>query len=654
MPRLFILIVLVLSFSTPAKSDIRMPKIFCPDMVLQRDTTVAIWGWGDPGEKVTITLAGQVFKTTTSNDGNWNLNIGPYPAGGPYDMVIQGKNQITISNILFGEIWFCGGQSNMQFTLRMLGKNPSDLPDVNNQKIRLFQTELAMDYLPREDIKGGRWVTASESTVADFSATAYYYGRYLYDSLKVPIGLISSNLGATSIETWMSNSSLKQFPQFAQLIENQEKRNKTFDQLNRDLIETRKTWDSEYYLKGPGIEQAWYQPETDISDWKSISLPNFWEYEGLEHDGAVWFRKKFDLPAEFESDSFQIHLNQIDDYDITWVNGVKVGESFGNRNFRSYSVPANILKDKGNELVIRVFDIGELGGIYTSAFWGNPILTGEWKYRVGLSIDSKTFPKPDVPNGSIFSYPSLLFNGNVAPFTRFTLKGAIWYQGESNASRAIEYAQLLPAMIQGWRSAWGSVFPFLIVQLANYMEEPTEPVESTWAELREAQQLALSLPKVFVATAVDIGDSKDIHPKNKETVGQRLGMGALKTAYNWEISAESPQYQSMQVTENSVQLNFDQSSVRLTVKDKFGYIRGFQIAGQDRKFHWAKAFLKDGTVTVSSDNVLHPVAVRYAWADNPGPLDLYGENGLPVLPFRTDNWPLSTAGKVYVDNPHQF
>ncbi|MDQ3536425.1 MAG: 9-O-acetylesterase, partial [Bacteroidota bacterium] len=491
-------------------------------------------------------------------------------------------------------------------------------------------------------------------TVPDFSAVAYFFGKLLYDSLKVPVGLISINQGATSIETWMSKNALKPFDQFKPIVDKIEKTNKNFKQLNEELKHFRKEWDAQYYLKGPGFEQEWYKSDIDLSDWKTITIPDFWENQGVEHDGAVWFRKKFDLPENFASDTLIINLNQIDDYDITWINGIKVGETFGSRNWRNYKVPAHILKEKGNDIVVRVFDIGGVGGMYTSAFWGNPILLGEWKYKVGLKINAENFPVPDVPNGSFFSYPTLLYNGNIAPVSSFVIKGVIWYQGEANAGRAKEYETLLPAMIRDWRSAWGYTFPFLIVQLANYGKEPGYPGESNWAELREAQEKALKEPQTFLATAFDIGEADDIHPHNKEEVGKRLGIGALKIAYNYNIVALSPSFNKMTVKGKMAKIDFKNTGGGLITRNKHGYVNGFQIAGEDKKFYWAKAEISGNQVMVYSQFVKNPVSVRYAWADNPGPLDLYNKEGLPVLPFRTDHWPLSTEGLFYIDDPHQF
>ena len=635
-------------------AEVKTATLFGSNMVLQRDQINKIWGWAEPNEKIKLFFDQKTYKVKASKEGKWSINLDPHPAGGSFSLKIIGSSEVLLENITFGEVWLCGGQSNMQYTLRMLNKDIEKIPNVNNDQIRLFQGELGLDYQPQEDLAGGKWKLATAKTVPDFSATAYFYGKILFDSLNVPIGLISLNLGATSVETWMSPNSLKQFPQFKQALKESSELNKDFKQLNEELVQYRESWDKEYYLKGPGMEEKWFLPETPTQDWKTTTIPNFWEYDGLDHDGAVWFRKEFDLPEGFDSDALDIHLNQIDDYDIAWVNGEKVGETFGNRNFRNYWVPKNILRKKGNILVVRVFDIGGLGGFHTAAFWGNPILLGEWKYKAGLKIDAENFPTPTVPNGSIFSFPGLLYNGNIAPATSYAIRGAIWYQGESNEIRGTEYAELLPSLIEGWRDSWGYDFPFIIVQLANYRPEAAQPGPSNWAEIREAQEKSCSLPNVFLIPAIDLGEAADIHPRNKEEVGKRLGLSALENVYNRGIKSGSPRFGKVIFEDGVAEISFLNTGTGLFTNDKFGYIRGFQIAGKDKRFYWAKAKLNGNIVEVHSSEVKEPVSVRYAWSDNPGELNLYNAEGLPALPFRTDDWPLPSSENVYNHTPHQF
>jgi sialate O-acetylesterase len=645
------------TFAGITRADISLPKLFSDHMVLQREATVPVWGWADPGEEITVSIAGQSLNTRAGNDGKWQVRLQAHVAGGPFEMTVTGNNRVVFNDILFGEVWLCGGQSNMQWTLDMLRYQESDTARANNPNLRLFNVAVDLDYLPKKDIKAGYWNVASTGTMGNFSAVAYFYGRYLQETLKVPVGLISSNLGATFIETWMSAGALKQFPQFEQVVREMEASGKNFDQLYADLNVFRAQWDQDFYLKDdPGFAQNWQDPATDVSDWKNIEIPNLWEDAGLEnYDGSVWFRREFDMPEGFNRETFNIALNQIDDYDIAWVNGVKIGESFGSRNWRNYFFPANILKPKGNVLVVRIFDAGGKGGMYTNAFWGNAILNGAWKYKPGARINASAFPKPIVPNGSFFTHPSLLYNGSIAPLQPFAIRGVIWYQGESNIYRAEEYDALLPALITDWRQQWGQGnFPFLLVQLANHLPEPDQPGESVWAELRAAQMKALSLPNTAVVAAIDLGEANDIHPPKKAEVGIRLGLAARKLAYGERIVHSGPVFQAMKKQGDKIRISFTSTGGGLVSKDKYGYLRGFAMAGADRKFHWAMAWIEGNTVVVFSPQVKRPVAVRYAWSDNPGPLDLYHKEGLPALPFRTDDWPVSTAGKVFLYEEHGF
>jgi sialate O-acetylesterase len=635
------------------EADVTLPRIFGKEMVLQRQKPISVWGWASPGEKVTVMLNGRTGGATADKTGRWLVKLPALEAGGPYDLVIRGKNTITLTNVLIGDVWLCGGQSNMQWTITQTGYQEQDTAFVNKAPIRLFTVHVDMDYMPKVDLKGTGWMSLTQENIQAFSAVAYHFGKYVQQHTGVPIGLISDNLGATAIETWMSNESLMKFPQFTEIVGPVVKDGKNFDALNRAFEKSKPAWYTKYYYKGTGIEQEWFKPETDITDWKPIQVSgNTWENEPelRGHDGAVWFRTTFDLPEGYKQPSFRIGLCQIDDYDIGWVNGVKVGENYGAHNHRGYDVPVNILKPKGNVLVVRVFDIGGTGGFTTPSFWGNDILLGQWVYKKGKAINAKDFPAPKVPNATPFSSPAVLFNANIAPLTSFPIKGVIWYQGESNVERAYEYRELLPEMISDWRRRWGQGdFPFLFVQLANYIADPAHP--GHWPELREAQAMALKLPNTGMAVAIDVGETNDIHPKNKEAVGQRLGRNALKVAYGHDVVFSGPVFKEMRIEGEKAIITFRHTGSGLITKDKYGYVHGFQVAGDDGKFQWAKAHIEGNTVVVYCDAVKVPVAVRYAWENNPMPVDLYNKEGLPASPFRTDQWKGSTEGVVFRDGP---
>jgi sialate O-acetylesterase len=640
-----------------AYGDIKLPVIFQDNMVLQRDKEIILWGWADPKEQIAVTIQDKKYQAITGNDGRWKIIISPQQAGGPYDITLHGKNNVTLKNILFGDVWICGGQSNMQFTIDQIRYLEKDTARANNAQLRLFTVPVDMDFIPRDDLKGGSWQIASVTSMQQFSATAYFFGRYLQESTHVPIGLVSVNLGATAVECWMSPAALSKFPQFNSFYKEFLEPAKSFQQVTSEFEKQKSSWSKKYYqLDDPGLKEEWYKPSTSTADWKTMQLPTWWEHSGLpDYDGSVWFRKEFNLPNDFKGDSFLLQLNQIDDYDMVWVNGEKIGEGQGHLSWRNYSIPAKLLKPEKNVVVVRVFDAGGLGGLYTGSIWWNQAFVGDWLYKPGIKINAQKFKRPHVVNVSPFSTPSILFQGNLAPLKDLALKGAIWYQGESNAARAQEYKQLFPAMITDWRNHFHQGdFPFLFVQLANFMAEPAQPRESDWAELREAQASALTLPNTGMATAIDIGDANDIHPKNKWDVGKRLGLAALKVAYQKDITSSGPVYRSMQTDGHSVIITFTNTGSGLISRDKYGFIRGFAIAGKDRKFHWAKAFIQGETVVVSSDAVPDPIAVRYAWSDNPGQLDLYNKEELPAVPFRTDNWSIKTFEKKFSLNPWEM
>ena len=632
-------------------ANVTLPKIFTDSMVLQRDVKVPVWGWADKGEKVTATFAGKKYSAVPDAQGKWVVYLEPLAAGGPYDMVIKGKNQITLKNILMGEVWLCSGQSNMEMPLAGWGKinnYEKEIADANYPNIRLFTVPKKIGDKPVRDMENGKWQACSPSTIGEFSAAGYFFGRNLYRELNVPIGLINSSWGGTVAETWVSAGAVSVMEEFKTKVQTLGAYD--WNKLREELGVKAKQWDENVDKNDQGLVQHWSSPEMDDAGWQKMIIPQLWENAGLpDYDGVVWFRYEFMLDDAEAKAGITLNLGMIDDSDISYVNDQIVGSTinkYGEK--RSYKVEPGILKKGKNVIAIRVIDTGGGGGI-----WGDPkdlcyvssngshSLAVAWKYNPGI----KTNSRPDANVGPN-SFPTLLYNGMINPLLPLAIRGTIWYQGESNDSRAYQYRTLFPILINDWRNEFNNPqMPFLFVQLANYKQPLQEPAESNWAELREAQLRTLSLPNTGMAVIIDIGDAGDIHPKDKQDVGYRLSLPALKLAYGKNIVYSGPVYKSMSIEGNKIRVTFENFGSGLKTKDKYGYLKGFTIAGDDKKFVWAKAYIENNDVIVYSETVLNPVAVRYAWADNPDDANLCNKENLPASPFRTDNWRQPTEGK---------
>ena len=634
------------------KAEVRLPHIIGNNMVLQRNQELRIWGWADRGEKVTVHLNEAVESTRCGKDGKWLITLPAMEAGGPYAMKIRGRNIIELENILIGDVWVCSGQSNMESRVEAFPWAGEESARADYPGIRLFTVPRNTQLSPADEIPGGEWQECNPETVLPFSAVGYFFGKHIHKEVGVPIGLLNTNWGGTNIETWTSGESIGQVPEFAERVAGLADLD-TEAALERKKAEMREIIDK-YAADEPGIRDGhavWAATELDLEGWGTMELPQLWEGAGLVGlDGIVWFRLEVDLPAEVAGRGITLALGPIDDSDWTWVNGHKVGETMQKYNLdRVYEVPAEYLNEGTNVIAVRVEDTGGGGGfngsseqmiIVSADFMIS--LAGEWNFRVSpteLNLNTGAVLGPN-------SNPTLLYNGMIHPLLDFRVKGAIWYQGESNASRAYQYRELFPLMIEDWRKHWEYPdMPFMFVQLANFMKPPRKPGESSWAELREAQAMALSLPGTGMAVAIDIGEADDIHPINKQDVGKRLALAALNVAYGKDLVFSGPVYKDMIIAGDNAILSFEHVGGGLKARDRYGYLNGFSIAGEDRIFHWARAHIQGDKVFVYSQKVKQPVAVRYGWADNPDDVNLYNAEGLPASPFRTDDWPGVTQGK---------
>jgi sialate O-acetylesterase len=641
---LFTLALLIFA-SIRSDADVKLPKIFSSNMVLQQGIKIPVWGWAENGERITVSFNGQTVRTKADNEGKWKVNLSEQNYGGPYDLIVQGKNTIDLQNVMVGEVWVCSGQSNMEWQVVNSNNAEEEVAAADYQGIRLFTVPKAVAQFPKDDISEGEWVECSPETVAGFSAIGYFFGRDLHQELNVPIGLIHTSWGGTVAETWISPNTMSNDPDFREkLIELQQMDLESYRKARLDQV--KELLGGEIPTEDKGIvdgEPVWAGLDYSDGHWRSIKTPMYWENQGyIDIDGVGWYRKEIQLNENHTNTNLTLHLGKVDDSDITFINGIEIGRTENKYDEdRIYTIDKKYLNPGNNMIVVRVQDTGGNGGI-----WGDPKnqflaignekmdISGDWKFRISKAEVGSVNVGPN-------SYPTLLFNAMINPLIPYGIKGAIWYQGESNAGRAKQYQRIFPALINDWRNHWQQGdFPFLFVSLANFMEPPKEPGESDWAELREAQTKTLSLPNTGMALAIDIGEADDIHPRNKQDVAKRLALNAFKMAYEKNVVHSGPMYDSVEFKDGKAYISFSETGSGLEVKDRYGYLKGFTVAGPDRKFHWAKAELVDNkTVVVYSEEISNPVSVRYGWANNPDDVNLYNKEGLPANPFRTDDWP---------------
>lgn len=623
------------------KSEIRLPKLISDGMVLQREADIKIWGWASPGEEVSLFFLDQEFSTKTDASGNWEIHLSDLQPGSGFQMKFVGENTITLKDIYIGDVWVCSGQSNMETTMeRVSPLYPAELANCENPNIRQFYVPRTFNFKqPQNDLRGGQWLGAHPKNIAQFSAVAYFFALELYEKNKIPIGLINSALGGSPAEAWMSEEALKAFPNYyKEAIKFKD--DQLIKRIQEEDNERIGNWYRELNAQDKGYQNGhWKSPDTPTDDWATMNIPGYWADGPLgKTNGTVWFRKEVQVPRSMTGKEVKLLLGRIVDADSAFVNGTFVGNVTYQYPPRRYTIPADVLKEGTNSIVIRVVNNGGRGGFvhdkpyYMKADSDTIDLKGPWQYKQGA--------KSEPLKGQTFIRwkPLGLYNAMIAPLTNYQIKGVIWYQGESNTRNPIEYDQLFPALIRNWRQQWKQGdFPFLFVQLPNFMEASDLPSESNWARLREAQFKALSETNTAMAVIIDVGEWNDIHPLNKKDVGKRLALGAQKLAYGKkDITYSGPVYKSMQIRKNKIVLSFDHIGNGLVSRD--GKLREFAIAGVDKQFVWAKARIKGSKIIVRNKKVKNPVAVRYAWAHNPQGANLYNEEGLPASPFRTDDW----------------
>ncbi|NLB69074.1 MAG: sialate O-acetylesterase [Lentisphaerae bacterium] len=628
----------------------KLNPLFSNQAVFQRDIPVPVWGETKPCLQIRASIAGKSTRTVSNAEGFFILRLPPLPAGGPYTLRITSndkKESVTVKDILVGEVWLCSGQSNMEFPVG------SSLPDPDPQdcpSIRMI-TVPRIANIGRAASFDGNWIEATGDKIESFSAVGYYFARRIHAELDIPVGIIHSSWGGTLVEAWTSREALNRVPSTAQMVRDYEAAltyEKTWKNIDISGIIPKDTVNT-------GYKNKWHTTGFDDSGWETAELPgSFEKCLGRKTNGAFWFRKTVTIPKSWVGQKLIIHVGAADKHDVTYCNGYKVGATGTGveENFwsvvRKYSIAASRVKTTQLSIAVRVWSFLHDGGLIGPAHEmfvareskpDNRIsLAGDWLYAIEKDLGLIQPPQagnllPGNPNS-----PYTLYDSMIAPLVPYAMRGALWYQGESNAGRAYEYMTLQNNMVADWRYRWGQGdFPFICVQLANFQRPEEYNGASDWAFLREAQlKTTLTCPNAGMATAIDIGEAYDIHPRNKLDVGRRMAQWALANTYNKNIVPNGPHFDRYEIEGNVIRIRFRDTGKGLTIKGS--KLKTCFIAGSDRKFVPAEAVIENDTLLVSSPDVKSPQAVRYAWADNPENCNLYNKDGLPASPFRTDTW----------------
>ncbi|MBK7979453.1 MAG: glycosyl hydrolase family 2 [Ignavibacteriae bacterium] len=646
--------------------QIKLPSIIGSNMVLQQKSEAPLWGKGVPNTEIEINAGwGENVRCKVGTDSLWEVKIKTPNAGGPFSIKItSNKNKIELTNILIGEVWLCSGQSNMEMPLEgwpprdIILNSSNEIANSKNNNIRFFTVSRDFSVSPKDNCTG-EWVECNPTTSKTFSATAYFFGKKLNKELDVPIGLIHSSWGGTLAEAWTSQEFISKIPEFEGIQKKIKESGPIAIELSKWLSQFKKIDMS----KKVG-DDIWSNLEFDDDDcskinlndkgWEIMELPNLWESTDLgEFDGAIWFRKNIELPNDWLNKDLQIELGPIDDFDITFVNGVKVGaiEKDGNyQTKRIYKISSSVNNSKNILIAVRVNDTRGGGGIYGNKdelklvnLENNSALSiaGEWKYLPvaefkGMTYfvygsNSETFnSRPKLPLQLSANTPTVLYNAMINPLVPYKIKGVIWYQGESNAGNPQLYETLFPTMITNWRLSFSDNFPFYYTQIAPYNYG-----ENTKSEfLRDAQRKTLSLGNTGMAVTLDIGDTTNIHPADKKDVGERLAFWALNKQYDKNIIYSGPLFKSYSISNGKIEIEFDNTGSGLNIKEGKNQ---FLIADESRKFVNAKSKIENNKLIVWCDKIKNPLAVRYAWHNN-AQATLFNNEGLPASSFRTDDW----------------
>lgn len=664
--------------STPA--DVSLSPLFSDHAVLQKSERTPLWGVAAPGEDIFVSLGSANGGTKAGPDGRWKITLDlSEVAPGPHDMVVQGKNRLVASDVLIGEVWLCGGQSNMEFSLSAFPCAKEEIPISSNTQLREFKVRVRAASEPVEDVEG-QWTVASPQTSGRFSATAYFFGKQLQGALGAPVGLITSSMGGTVIQSWMSAEALARDPELKEGMEVVKTARDAYDHF----LEEFPRWQSSTGRldRPPTDVPAFAAPEADLSGWTEVTLPGVCAGANLPTAGAIWIRRTIPIPPEMAGKPLDLNLGRLLDGGEIYWNGRKAGASDIASTDARCRIKGDLVKQGDAALAVRLFSAaGEIGiapdspRFFISGSDGCIPLAGRWLARAEFALPELTPAelasrpaRPAVPRDAP-NVATYLYNGMIHPVIPCAMRGVIWYHGEANWDQGYQYRTAFPLLIRDWREKAGQPdLPFYFCQIANYQDRKQPPGDSRLAEVREAQTLALSLPATGQAVLIDVGEDGNIHPADKMTVGDRLARLALAKTYGRDVPWSGPAFQSMQVEGDAMRITFSHADGGLVARPlpheyapnsaqpalravmaphvPGSELQGFALCGRDRVWRWASARIEGNAVVVSAAEISQPIAVRYAWNDNPI-CNLYNAAGLPAAPFRTDDFPLVSRRERY-------
>jgi sialate O-acetylesterase len=652
--RISFLTLLFASLFFCSKAQLATAKLFGDHMVLQRNADVPVWGWSAKRAKVTVNLNSQSVSVRADEQGNWKAVLKPMTEGGPYVMKItSGREQLVYNDVMLGEVWICSGQSNMEFQLKNALGYKAERKNAAQMPLRQFHVPDKISLEPEKDLSGGQWIKSDTNTVGDFTAVGYFFAKKLAQKLHVTVGLIHSSWGGTQVEDWISKEAMLASPELGAAAKNMPV---TWDEVKQRIDRQLKEY---AYRKQPVVnyapEQLAAEPASFFTAWQNGNVPGAWEWMGklYSYRGQGFMQKTIKLDSSYTNHSSAIRLGLTDADLAIYINGKQVQNGALSGNYQ-VDLPAGIWKGGDNSLLIQLMSAQK------KPAWAGMGLTGTGNdlyvrfadTTVNLA-DANWHTMPDLskpyhfdflPNNTAF----MLYNSMINPLIPYAIAGVIWYQGESNVDRSYQYRTSFPLMITDWRNRWKQDFPFLFVQISSFGSTQDSNAGSGWAELREAQNIALQLPNTGMAVTTDIGDALNIHPRDKLDVGDRLAYKALSMAYHLPGFSESPLFRSADFSGAYATVSFTHAENGFMVKDKYGYVKGFEVAGADHKFYYAQAVITDDNkVKVWCSKVAQPIAVRYAWTDAPIDANLFSKDGIPVGPFRSDNWKGITEGKGF-------